>query len=300
MKLHLIIALQLCSACFQGEEVAQTKSGAAAVNEWWYKTPTEIANTVKNSWGLRLEGREEHKYITQLGPFYGSIDKLLQKATLEKPTSGYVLALDLVSAWLSNKLIEKEKDEPGFLFNGGVDTEEDPKKGHSCYEYAVNYCYKMNAVEWCDCEDGVELGQYDKKPLVNISEADFRYLEAHNHSEEAKRNVHLRQFSIEDKKRIMHNIQDIGDFLGMAIDNKLVIEGQRHAARYLLEEVFIPNLAPPEGTPKPKADNNMDYDCGDACEQEMLASDHEAWVKVVYTIMMSGPFYMNLQMVRGE
>ena len=274
MKLHLIIALQLCSACFQGEEVAQTKSGAAAVNEWWYKTPTQIANTVKSSWGLRLEEREEHKYITQLGPFYGSIDKLLQKATLEKPTSGYVLALDLVSAWLSNKLIEKEKDEHGFLFNGGVDTIEEPKEGHSCDESADNYCYKMNAVEWCDCEDGVELGQYDKKPL---SEAEFHILESNNHSEKATKDIYLRRFSIEDKKRIMHNIQDIGDFLGMAIDNKLVIDGKRHAARYLLEEVFIPNLAPPEGT-----------------------SDHEAWVKVVYTIMMSGPFYMNLQMVRGD
>ena len=50
MKLWIIIMVSLCSACFKGEEAAQIKSGAADV--WvWYKTPTQVANTVKKIMG---------------------------------------------------------------------------------------------------------------------------------------------------------------------------------------------------------------------------------------------------------
>ena len=281
MKLWIIIMVSLCSACFKGEEAAQIKSGAADV--WvWYKTPTQVANTVKKSWGMRIGIDEEHKYITSLGPFYGGIDKLLMKTTLERPTSGYVLALDLVSAWLSRKLIEQEKEDSGFLFGGGINTSEQSKDGHSCDEFADNYCYKMDSVAWCDCFDNIELGRYNNENKIDIT--------------------------TEDRKRLMHNIQDIGDFFNIAIDNKLYVDEAKtiHAAQHLLDEVFIPNLGPPEGISAPKADNymvsettNEDGEVIDVKEQ-MLDSDHEAWVKVVYTIMMSGPFYINLQMVEGE
>ena len=300
MKLYLTIAILLCSACFRGEEqAAQVKAGAADVYVW-YKTPTQIANTVKNSWELNIYNDEEHKYITSLGPFYGGTDKLLQKATLERPTSGYVLALDLVSAWLSRKLIDVEVQnkfednydfDKGFVFSGGADTAEAPQDGYSCDEYSDNYCYRMDSIKWCECFDGITLGMYNNTT----------------------------SFSTEHKKRIMHNIQDIGDFFNIAIDNKLYVDANKtiHAAQYLLDEVFIPNLGPPEGVkiplPEEKWDNKQVFDedgnailddegnpVYETVKEETLDSDHEAWVKVIYTLMMSGPFYINLQMSEGE
>ena len=278
MKLRIVITALLCCACYSGEEVAQIKSGAAEVRVW-YKTPTQIANTVKQAWEMRIDPNEEHNYITALGPFYGGVDKLLMKATLERPTSGYVLALDVVSAWLSRKLIDAEEQDRGFLFSGGVNTREQPQAGHSCNEFADHYCYTMDSVAWCDCVDGVELGRYNSKTALTL----------------------------EDRKRLMHNIQDIGDFFNIAIDNKLYIDAAQsmHAAQYLLAKVFIPNLGPPEGVAAPHQDDGMETQTinenGEVVTAaRMLASDHEAWVKVVYTIMMSGPFYINLQMVEGK
>lgn len=277
MKLRIIIATLLYSACFQEEEAAQVKSGAAEVRVW-YKTPTQIANTAKQSWELRIDSEEEHKYITSLGPFYGGIDKLLMKSTLERPTSGYVLALDVVAAWLSHKLVAQEKDTAGFLFSGGVDTREKPKDNYSCDEYANNYCYEMDSVAWCDCFDKIELGRYDSTTVLTL----------------------------EDRKRLMHNIQDIGEFLNIPIDDKLYIDAAKsiHAAQYLLDNVFIPNLNSPhresdqqESETVTDVTESSDYAYEE--EEEILASDHEAWVKVVYTIMMSGPVFMNLQMSGG-
>ncbi len=290
MKLQVTIIVLLCSACFRGEEeITQVKSGAGADEvRTWYKTPTQIENTVEKSWGMNISDGK-HEYITKLGPLYGGTDKLLMKATLERPTSGYVLALDLVSAWLSRLLIDKEASENSnnsrsFLFSGGIDTEENPD--HGCAEDA---CYRDDNQQWCDCDDGITLGMYYKKGNQAYKKA--------AETDDTDKDTELTEFSYEERKRLMHNIQDIGDFLNMAIDEKLPIPDKgMHAAQYLLDEVFIPNLGPREGVPRPQC---SDCDTG-GNSKDPLASDHQAWVKVVYTLMLSGPFYINLQMVEKE
>jgi hypothetical protein len=81
------------------------------------------------------------------------------------------------------------------------------------------------------------------------------------------------------KKRLVHNVQDVGEFMLLAIDDTLKMPGQdRHAAEYLIDEVFLKRLGPGPVTPE---------------------AEREAWREVVYTILMSGGFYLEAPVEGG-
>lgn len=124
-------------------------------------------------------------------------------------------------------------------------------------------CYNDKDKPWCDCDDEITLG------------SSF---------------VEGKEF----QKRIMHNIQDIGEFLGMAIDDKLLVQGFEHAADYLYRVVFIPNRDAENScnTRQQQDTSTVDYD---EVDKQKKAYPHlEAWRKVIHAILMSGPFYLNL------
>ena len=340
MRAHIVIAMLLCNACFNNhEEAALTKSSSDPANlSAWYRTPEFILTTIEG-WGegeekLAVLDEEKDIYINALGLFYGGTDYLSKQTPLEIPNNAYVMTLSLVSSWIAYKLLSKEfslyldtappapqyngegAEEPppreevapqpaqpavrhpeGFLFRGR-DNITAENLAHDCDAASTSYCYNDDSIEWCDCFDGIGLNQYhagDKETLRTDKPA---------------------------RKRLMHNIQDIGDFLGVAIDNGLPLVDYQHAPQYLLNEIFIPNLACPDSdaTCRVAASDELNACNAGAVRMSMLqdilkppefmdfiirhdeclkdkVSDYDAWVKVVYTILMGGKFYMNLHLV---
>lgn len=220
-----LFALSLVS-CKEEASHTKVKDGAAEV-VGWYKSPDVIARTMK---GLLCSPEEiddcaqedtislEDKltYFSKLGILYGNRDTRTNEASLERPDSAYVLALDILSHWFSGRLIEKQlrldytKNEDPFMFQGGPNT----LKGMMATDR--ENCFGNDEAAWCDKDDLVTLGSYSKNNLPA---------------------------SIEQRKRVMHNIQDIGSFLGALADNQLQTDGYDHIPHYLLDEVFIPKLA---------------------------------------------------------
>lgn len=115
-------------------------------------------------------------------------------------------------------------------------------------------CFTDDSKDWCDFDDQIVLGMFDKNNFPQ---------------------------SKEQRKRVMHNIQDIGDFLRVTIDNRVTVDAKcngdtdcQHAPQYLLDNVFISALQP--STAK-------------------VAGDRLAWQQVIYTILLSGPFFTNIE-----
>lgn len=80
----------------------------------------------------------------------------------------------------------------------------------------------INNRDWCDCHDKITLDE-----------------------------TFTREITLDKRKRIMHNIQDIGN------EAKISVEKDEE----LIEDGFLA---------------------------------YEAWRRVIYTILMSGPFYLNV------
>ncbi len=265
--MKIFFSLIFLVAC-QMENSALKSAGGASNQLSWFKTPDEIWNTI-DSWKLDIISTDRQTYYRTLGELYGLTNLKQQESLLVEPNGTYLLALDVLSTWLSDELIEKqEHEDENFMFRGGLFTSENPND--VCDEEDPNYCYKNNQKDWCDCRDGVKLGKYAKNTTL--------------HTE------------AEHKKRIMHNIQDVGDFLGVPIDNLLITKNERHAALYLYEEVFLPKLEQKEDN-KPKSNNEqkkMSENSGDFNSDNSHSADRNAWLAVVHAILMSGPFYMNI------
>lgn len=271
---------------------ASIKSGASDVNSW-FRSPESLKETITKSFCLNLDGNEISDYIYTIGTMYGNPDMGNMRTPLQKPNAPYVLALDIVSMWLSNRLMQEyllrqngkggreicnnPKDDEGnlYLFNGTKYTRHTIRDDDAC-----KACFASKSQEhaWCDCKDNVRLGKYSSsdKPLTK-----------------------------EQRKRIMHNIQDIGDFLGVPIDNTTIMEDGRHVPRMLLEDVFIPALKAEQDCRSYLQSNEYGGDGKDAYNPKPGAdasasdrcTDYEAWQQVVHAVLMSGPFYMKLETV---
>ena len=249
MKSALLFSIILVAACKpMDDEVSQTQSKETYV---WFKDPALIRNTVIKTWGIRISREDDLFYFSLLGQLYGAVDRSTGRVLLREPNGTYVLALDLVSLWLSELLLTKQiKYESGAqgsnaVFHGQIGFSLDNLPDREA-------CFADSTRDWCDADDKITTGLFsakDKERLRNASS---------------------------ERKRLMHNIQDIGDYLGVTIDNLLPTDSKHaHAPQYLLDEVFIPNL-----------------DAGDP--NSTACCDIRAWQQVVHSILMSGPFFMYL------
>ena len=245
-SINILLLLVFCGC--QKTKNTETKSQQHDV---WFKRPEQIEQIVKN-WGVFVSHRESSMYFKTLGLFYGGMDTLEHKTLLSDRADGsYLLAINVVAKWLSEKLVShvKSSDEQNvpIIFYGAVASPAD------------NGCFADDSKDWCDFDDQVVLGMFDQGNFPQ---------------------------SKEQRKRVMHNIQDIGDFLRVTIDNRVTVEAKcngntdcQHAPQYLLDKVFIPALKPPA---EPKT-----------------ASDRLAWQQVIYTILLSGPFFTNIEFKIG-
>ena len=241
-------------SCMPNNESQVKTNQGGADQQSWFKTPEVIKRTIEG-YGIIIEGEAQLLYFDKLSELYDSKNIRQHKTMLVEPNGVYLLALDALSNWLSCKLLAKEDEEQGAIFSGGWLTVD---KEENC-----DACYNDKGRTWCDCDDKITL--------------DSHFAEGE-----------------EFQKRIMHNIQDIGEFLNMAIDNKLLVEGFKHAPDYLYRQVFIPNLDAEISCNTIQQESGI-VDRDGVTKQKKAGPAHlEAWRKVIHAILMSGPFYLNL------
>lgn len=236
-----LVALVGCRTPGSKSALKAGNEGPAYARPGWIKTPEAIEGTITKAWGLSLTEKDRWKYLQSMYSMLGGTLVLNTKSLVDQPNELFVLGLDNLSTWLAGRLVEKQGELTGqsktYLFEGLGFAEEDSGN-----------CFADDAKDWCDFLDGVK--------LTSLTDG----------------NVNPASLSKQWKKRLMHNIQDVGEFMLLAVDNTVKMPGsEKHAAQYLLDEVFLPTFG------------------GAAATKEKEA---EAWKNVAYTILMSGGFYL--------
>lgn len=249
----LVVAVLGVGGCKQsapgGSEVKA--GGVPAPRPQWIKAPQTIARTVTVSWGIQMDEMTQNDYIGSVYALLGGTSVATMHSPLAKPNELYVLATERLSSWIAKQLVEKQAAAEGASKRSvfeGLETTAVPDSGN---------CFKDDAKAWCDYDDDVKLSTLTEKSLTPAT------------------------LTKEWRKRLMHNIQDVGDFLGLEVDNKLTMEGgaEGHACAYLLDQVFLKSLG--EGAV--------------TAEKEKAA-----WERVVLTLMMSGGFYFEAPLSSGS
>ena len=239
MKKYLVLILLLC-ACKQELLTNQESNYSAYI---WYKTPEEVYATATKSWGISISNREKEEYFKRLAISYGGADHDGKILIGDAPDVLYTLAVARVAWWLAGKLLFKENSDPNMPMPAGLDKDLPVQELFAGGEKDQAGCFADDKQLWCDFDDELTPNTY--------TQADAEKLKT----------------SHADRKKIMHNMQDMGDFVGVVIDNLTKIKGYDHLPHYLLDEVFIPHLNE-EG-------------------------DRLAWRMVVFSILLRGPFFMN-------
>ena len=243
----VVLSLAGCSRTAKNQSdqaQAATPTGPIAVKPGWYKTPESLTETITRSWGITMTREERWRTIDSVRATLGGVNVAQMRSSVSQPNELYVLSVSNLGDFLAEKLVEKQREKATaskpYLFEGLNSSAAD--KG----------CFADDAKEWCDAIDDVQIGALTTA-AVDPSNLSKRW-----------------------KKRLMHNIQDIGEFLLLAIDNDLPMgEGSTypHAAAYLLEEVFLPKLK----------------EAPLSTEQEALA-----WREVVYTVFVGGGYFFEI------
>ena len=234
----------------------------AVTQHTWFKKPTQIEAQL-SEWGISINYTDRELYFVTLGMLYGATKTATQETYLhDKPNITYLLALNNVSHWISEELIDKQealenKNSAGvFMFKGaGL-----PAATGKCdVDSGNNYCFADNNRDtWCDCDDAMKIGRYsgDAVPVPDTAA---------------------------ERKRIMHNMQDIGEFLGITLDNCTTSPDTakyQHMPQYLLDAVFLPTF---------KDDSNQ------GVEREKAA-----WRRVIHAMLLGGEFFMNIDTRRKK
>ena len=221
-----------------GSDLASIQEGTRNI---WIKSPESIEGTITKAWGLTISEQEEWQYLDSVYSLIGGTMVSQHEALVRDPNELFVMSLDNLSGFLAKKLIVQEAMLEGaaqpYLFEGLQLSP--PDAG----------CFDDDTKDWCDVTDGVKVNSMSTAGLTSTT------------------------MTKSWRKRLMHNIQDIGEFMYLSIDNQLMMgDGSgRHSCSYLLEEVFLPALGSGPVTPDLEA---------------------KAWEGVIHTILLSGGFYL--------
>lgn len=221
-----------------GSDLASIQDGTRNI---WIKSPESIEGTITKAWGLTISEQEEWQYLDSVYSLIGGTMVSQHEALVRDPNELFVMSLDNLSGFLAHKLIVQEAKLEGavqpYLFEG------------LRLSLPDTGCFDDDTKEWCDVIDGVKA---DSLSIAGLTTA---------------------ALTKAWRKRLMHNIQDIGEFMYLSIDNQLMMgDGSgRHSCSYLLDEVFLPALGTGAVTPEMEA---------------------KAWEGVIHTILLSGGFYL--------
>lgn len=237
----LVLSVVACSAASDSssDEAENGNRGPAAIHPGWFKTPEAISETIARTWQIELTEDEELKYLGGMRASLGGVSVAQQGSLVDRPHELYVLSIHALSVLVAEKLVKKQMEMEAasqpYLFDGlGLAIEDDG-------------CYADDTKDWCDGKDGLSIGS-----LTTAA-------------------VDPNALTKEQRKRLMHKMQAIGEFFLMAIDERTAMPNDtRHAPQYLLDEVFLPKL-----------------------REAPLSEEQEraAWQEVVTTILMSGYYF---------
>lgn len=231
--------------------VLEARASTASAN-YWFKSPESLESTITEAYGLELSEDERWLYLRAMHRLLGGGGSPSAGPMLEEPNELYVLAAANLSGWLAPRLIEHEAENAQagipYLFSGlGYDDEDDA-------------CYADADRDWCDALDGVGLGDF------------------------ATGRFDASALTFEQRKRLMHNIRDIGDMLlvnvGPEVSGPSLAD--RPAPEYLLDDVLLVALQ----------SEHPDFAAGTL--EEKMAQEMAAWAEVIDTILLSGAFFLDL------
>ena len=224
-------ALHSCKNKTPEREVSKVKAGGAdTVRPHWLLSPEIIARTITRTWGIAVDDDETQRYLASVHAMLGGTSVARRGVVMTNPNELYVLTLDNLSAWVARRIVEKQTG------NETTATTEDPNAPFAGYEGSVKItdpgackaCFEDGTKAWCDCRDGITTSYLS---TARLAAADL---------------VDTTPRGKEVRKRLMHNVQDIAEFLGCSagiIDNNLMV-GPAGAAvsapALLLDTVFIP------------------------------------------------------------
>lgn len=242
---HHAISILLCATAFAGCRTSSSSGtlagpeGPVHTRPGWIKSPEAIEGTITQAWGINIDSKDRTRYLQSMYSLLGGTLVLNTRSLVDQPNELFVIGLDNLSDWLADKLLEKQKELAGkdYVFEGlGFSTDD------------AASCFDDDAKDWCDFRDGVKVTSLSDQGIDPAS------------------------LPKSWKKRLMHNVQDIGEFMLLAVDNTLKMPGgERHAAEYLIDEVFLKTYASGPKTAE---------------------GERAAWREVIYTILMSGGFYL--------
>lgn len=238
MSCLALSALTLLAGCrTTASRVSEGEGGGPTqTRPTWIKSPEAIEGTIHDAWGLRMTDEERFRYLQSIYSILGGTMVHNYRSLVSQPNELFLLGLENLSRWIATQLVAKEAAQANAVFEG------------LGFASADAGCFADDAKPWCDFKDGVTLTSLTDNGLDPSS------------------------LSLEWKKRLMHNVQDVGEFMLLAVDNTLKIPGtEMHAAQYVLDDVFLDAL---QGGPV-------------TAERERAA-----WERVIYVILLSGGFYL--------
>jgi hypothetical protein len=254
--LGLFAASGAIAACDDGAPTARTAQHQAQTGggtPTWHKSPEAITQTIVRTWGIPLTDEERAEQIGRLRSALGGVRVRDQRSSLLRPNELFVLATMSLSTFVAGKLVAREAEVGAttpYLFEGLDDAETDEAG-----------CFDDPETAWCDFRDEVRIG--------SLTDA----------------GVDPTALPLAWRKRLMHNIQDIGEFFLLTIDDQLTMPAgdggsapAPHAPAFLLDEVFLPKLA--EAT------------LGGALTAE---AEGAAWREVVTTILVGGGYFFEVR-----
>jgi hypothetical protein len=242
LRLVIIAGLVASVACKPTTpEDSSLQSEGTTARPQWIKAPQIIVRTIRTSWGLEMSETDEASYVGSVYGLLGGTSVATMTSPLSKPNILFVLATERLSGWIAERLVSKQiADQEAnrrSVFEG-LETTSMPDR---------DSCFADDSKLWCDVDDGIAVGSL------------------------AKAGVDPGSLGKSWRKKLMHNIQDLGDYLGLEVDNLLLVDGapEGHAAAYLLDQVFLKALA------------------GEAT----AAREQRAWEGVLVALLMSGGFF---------
>ncbi len=241
----LPLALLIGSGCKtrSGHSQLQELGGPVKIRNAWLQSPESIEGTITKTWGIPMSPAERWRYIRSTYAFLGGTDVASFKSGIDHPNTLFILAISSLSDFVGKQMVERQalleaKTEP-YVFDGlGLSGPDE-------------VCFKDDKLAWCDAQDQIRLN--------SLSSASLK----------------ASDLNLEWRKRLMHNIQDLGEFMLIDTDNTLMVPDgtDRHAAQYLLEDVFIPRLG--EGLITPELEK-------------------QAWRDVLFTILVGGGYFVGI------
>lgn len=230
------------SGCRERQTDAELQASGGDLTSFWLRSPESLVGTFRDTWELEMSAEDQWSLIYSV---YGPLGGLIvanQQAQVFEPNGPYVMAIDKIAQWASDRLLKKEQqkslNQEDYMFAGFM---LDPDAGMSCFQQQED--------TWCPFDDKLKLGDL------------------------AAEKVAVEELSPAFKRRMYHNMQDISDFLLLGFDNQLKAENGQAIFAFLLAEILKEE---PQGV-------ILD-----------LAAEERIWKRLIYTMMMTGNFFISI------